>query len=242
MVIDRQNPVALYYQVANYLREQINSRHLQPGTLLPSEQTLIQELGVSRITVRQALDALEREGLVYRVHGKGTYVNHPRIKTRVSTIDSFTHDIQRMGKQPGTVLIERGLAVAPPEGVAALGVGSQDELLRVVRLRTADQKPIALAISWLNTVLYPALHDLDYSQLSLYELLETELGLKLVSAQTRVQADLATEAECTYLQLTEKSPVLRLFRTSYVWKQGKGELPIEYVEATFDGHKYSVEF
>lgn len=242
MAVNRESSVALYHQVANDLRAQIASNQYVPGDLLPSEQALMSEYSVSRITIRQALDVLQAEGLLYRIHGKGTYVSHPQVSANFSIVDSFTHDVQALGKEPGVVLLEQGTGFASTVGAKALNVAEDQQVLTVVRLRTADNDPIALIKSWLNDLAFPGLRYLDYRAQSLYQLFEEGLGLKLARARTRVLADIATHEERAHLQISAASPVLRIFRTTYIWKEEQGEIPIEYATAVFDGRQYSVEF
>src|SRR5436309_10426913 len=103
--LERSNPLPLYYQLKEVLKEQIHAGHLAPHTSIPSEPELVNSYHVSRATVRQALAELVHEGLLYRQHGKGTFVCEPRVQQTVSELSSFTEETQRRGKRPGGLLL-----------------------------------------------------------------------------------------------------------------------------------------
>src|SRR5258706_6198424 len=99
--LERSNPLPLYYQLKEVLKQQIRAGHLAPHTPIPSEPELVTRYKVSRATVRQALSELVHEGLLYRQHGKGTFVCEPRVQQAVSAITSLSQDLRRRGKRPG---------------------------------------------------------------------------------------------------------------------------------------------
>src|SRR2546426_115752 len=103
--LERTNPLPLYYQLKEVLRQQIRSGHLAPHTAIPSEPELVASYHVSRATVRQALSELVHEGLLYRQHGKGTFVCEPRIQQTLSELASLSEELKRRGKRPGGLLI-----------------------------------------------------------------------------------------------------------------------------------------
>lgn len=240
MNIDRESIIPIHYQITELLRNQIKQGIYNPGSMLPSEFEIMKKLGVSRTTVRQALNNLVSEGVIRREPGRGTFVLEPRIRSEFSKLDSFTHDIQRLGKKPGSILLEKNYKIPNMEIAKYLGVKENDPLLTVTRLRTADDEPIAIATSWLNQIYVPELEKLDYQGLSIYQTF-ISIGLVLKRASTRVWADLANFAELSLLQMQPGSPVLRLRRLTYIELEKK-EVTIEYVEATFNGYMYSVEY
>ena len=98
--LERSNPLPLYYQLKEVLKHQIRAGHLAPHTAIPSEPELVSNYHVSRATVRQALSELVHEGLLYRQHGKGTFVCEPRIQKTLSELTSFTEEMQRRDNVP----------------------------------------------------------------------------------------------------------------------------------------------
>src|SRR5205814_9339010 len=107
--LERSNPLPLYYQLKEVLKQQIRAGHLAPHTAIPSEPELVASYHVSRATVRQALSELVHEGLLYRQHGKGTFVCEPRVQQRASELTSFSDEIQRRGKKAGSLLLTSAL-------------------------------------------------------------------------------------------------------------------------------------
>src|SRR5260370_17742489 len=100
--LERSNPLPLYYQLKEVLKQQIRAGHLAPHTAIPSEPELVAQYHVSRATVRQALTELVHEGLLYRQHGRGTFVCEPRVQQHtISELTSFSEELRRRGKQPG---------------------------------------------------------------------------------------------------------------------------------------------
>src|SRR5918911_3838227 len=104
-ILERSNPVPLYYQLKEVLRQQIHAGHLAPHSAIPSEPELVARYHVSRATVRQALTELVHEGLLYRQHGKGTFVRELRIQQTVSELTSLTTALRKQGNRPGSLLL-----------------------------------------------------------------------------------------------------------------------------------------
>src|ERR1700730_2660341 len=103
--LERSNPLPLYYQLKEVLKQQIQAGHLAPHTAIPSEPELVAQYHVSRATVRQALTELVHEGLLYRQHGNGTFVCEPRVQETVSELSSFSEEIRSRGQRPGGLLL-----------------------------------------------------------------------------------------------------------------------------------------
>src|SRR5947209_552451 len=148
-ILERSNPLPLYYQLKEVLKQQIQSGHLAPHTAIPSEPELVSRCHVSRATVRQALTELVNEGLLYRQHGKGTFVCEPRVKQNVSELYSLTTELHRRGKRPGGMLIVSELVRGNEAIRQQLRLADDEQLVRLERLRTADGQPIALEIDYL---------------------------------------------------------------------------------------------
>ncbi|MBE3562031.1 MAG: GntR family transcriptional regulator, partial [Ktedonobacteraceae bacterium] len=103
--LERSNPLPLYYQLKEVLKQQIRAGYFSPNDAIPSEPELVAQYHVSRATVRQALTELVHEGLLYRQHGRGTFVCEPRVQPHsLSELISFSEDLRRRGKRPGGML------------------------------------------------------------------------------------------------------------------------------------------
>ena len=115
MKLDKSLPVPLYYQLAETLREQIESGAIKPGAQLPSERELGDQLAISRMTVRKALLDLASEGLIYTRVGKGTFVAEPKIDQRLQGVTSFTQDVRGRGARPASQVLEARARLLGPE-------------------------------------------------------------------------------------------------------------------------------
>src|SRR5712692_9326679 len=146
--LERSNPLPLYYQLKEVLKQQIRSGHLAPHTAIPSEPELVTSYHVSRATVRQALSELVHEGLLYRQHGKGTFVCEPRVQQTVSKLTSLTEAIRRRGKSPGGFLLVSELSRGSQIIREQLALTDVEQVIRLERLRTADGIPIAYEIDY----------------------------------------------------------------------------------------------
>src|SRR6266581_7179913 len=136
--LERSNPLPLYYQLKQVLRQQISAGHLAPHTAIPSEPELVARYRVSRATVRQALTELVHEGLLYREHGKGTFVCEPRVQQPLSELTSFTEEMRRRGKHPGGLLLISELVRGSETVRKRLALTDTEQAIRLERLRTAD--------------------------------------------------------------------------------------------------------
>src|SRR5215467_11208158 len=148
-VLERSNPLPLYYQLKEVLKQQIVSGHLAPNTTIPSEPELVAQYRVSRATVRQALSGLVHEGLLYRQHGKGTFVSEPRIQQPISELTSFTDEMRHIGKRPGGIVLVSELVRGSHTIREQLHLADAEQAIRLERLRTANGTPIAYQMTYL---------------------------------------------------------------------------------------------
>lgn len=142
-------PMPLYHQLKLALREEIERGVYKPGDRLPSELELIRQYGISRITVRQALNELEAEGLIVRRHGKGTYVAERRIEQELVRLTDFIEDMQQARLNPSSRVLAFVHEPASLAVARALNLKEGTEVVRVERLRLADERPMALDNTWL---------------------------------------------------------------------------------------------
>lgn len=236
---DRNSGIPVYRQLADYIKNQIIGGEYRPGDVLPSETDYIRDFKVSRTTVRLAFGLITNAGMVRREQGRGTIVV-PQVRTQPPLLSSFTEEALRNGRNPGVVLLDRKITQITHHASSALSLPDNSQVLMVERLRIVDGDPIGLTISWLNSVKFPRLIDLDYSTLSLYSLFETEIGT-IRSARENIRAENATENEAQKLKMKKGDPVLRMLRTTYIQGEQDIAIPIEYVEVAFNASIYSVD-
>src|SRR5512137_2852474 len=149
-IVDPNDYLPRYYQLANILRERIASGELEAHQSIPSERQLEELYSVSRTTIRQAIDLLVRQGFLYREHGRGTFVSPQKLQKGISELTSFSEDMKQRGLVPGQKILEIGY-VQPSEAVRAhLELPSNvEQVLRIERLRLGDDVPMGLQISFL---------------------------------------------------------------------------------------------
>jgi GntR family transcriptional regulator len=163
------------------LAERIETDRLAVGTRLPSEPKLAAELGVSRATVRDALRALEQEGLVRRVQGSGTYVAHPRVPNSLDMNFGVTAAIRQGGMRPGIEQARHWIEAVPASEAQGLGLDPGEDVLVIDRVRTADERPVVASRDVLPLKLLGDHEDIadTLAAGSIYDVLEAELGITI---------------------------------------------------------------
>ena len=224
----------LYVQVKRGLLELIERGALQSGQRIPSERQLAQQLGISRMTVRQALLELVQEAVLMRRHGRGTFVADRKIEQGLLELSSFSEDMRRRGMQPGARLLEMHVQQADPRVQRALGLESDLRVLVLRRLRLADGVPMALETSHLPCALVPEVPREYVASGSLYDYLERVLGIELSYARQTLEPVVAGEAEARVLGVEPGCPLLLMERTTY----SRGGQPVEFVRSLYRGDRY----
>ncbi|MFI8092446.1 GntR family transcriptional regulator [Streptomyces sp. NPDC086080] len=233
--LDRGSPVPLYYQLAQQLEAAIEQGVLAPGNLLGNEVDLSVRLGLSRPTVRQAIQSLVDKGLLVRRRGVGTQVVHSHVR-RPLELSSLYDDMEAAGQGPTTQVVRNETAPAPADVAAALGLAEGGEVALLERLRLTHGRPVAL----LRNYLPPGLLDLDGARLEatgLYRMMRTA-GITLHSARQTVGARSATAPEAERLDEKEGAALLTMQRTAY---DDTGR-PVEYGTHIYRASRYSFDF
>lgn len=232
--IDRETPVPLYHQLAEQLRAAITDGRLDPGDAFENEIAMAERLGVSRPTVRRAIQELVSQGLLLRRRGVGTTVAGRQIHRRAE-LTSLYDDLRRAGAgDPHTdVLVHE--VVTDETAAAALGLPLDTRLLRLVRLRRDGDRPLAILQNWLP----PDYSDISREELEqdgLYALLRSRGG-KPVVAHQRIGARQPSSGERKHLRLAASQPVLTMTRTAF---DAVGK-PVEYGDHCYRAQDYTIE-
>jgi GntR family transcriptional regulator len=226
----REGPVPKHVQLREIVLRLAEAK-LGPDAPVPSERELVNRYGVSRATVRAAIDALVAEGRLYRISGKGTFVARPRIESRLH-LASFTADMRRRGHVPSTEVRAVVRERPPDEVAAALQLPGDGEAWRVERLRLADAVPMALEQAWYAADPLPDFDRQDLSG-SVYSLLTAAYGLVLDRGEQTVWAQAADAAQARLLGTAAGCPLLVFRRTS-----SAGSLAVEHVTSWYRGDRY----
>ena len=205
--LNKNSPVPLYIQLYSRLAEKINSGDFQAGEQIPTERGLAETLNVSRITARQAIDALVESGLVYREQGRGTFVAEPKMRGVIG-FTSFSENMIARGMHPSSLIIKQNLTYVDEQLQKTLKIGPNEQALHLVRLRLADDKPVALQTAYLPQNLCPGLESEPLGSQSLYAILRQRYAINPAWTEAEVQAQAASSEEAHYLQIEKNDPVL----------------------------------
>jgi GntR family transcriptional regulator len=219
----------LYLQLAKNLRNHINDGGIDPGNALPSERDLSEMTGMSRVTIRKAIDKLIDEGLLFRKQGSGTFVL-PRIEAPGSTLSGFSDDARRRGENPSVFWMFKTYATPTDEEAAALEIAQTAEVARLGRVRLLGGEPLAIEHAVVPARFLPALDDLGDS---LYAALG-QSGFRPVTGQQRIRASLATPTEAGIFSVRQNSEILRIERLTRL----ADGTPVEFTRSAYRGDRY----
>lgn len=223
----------LYEQLKDIIKQKIASGEFEPGEALPGERQLMDTYGVSRVTVRQAIGELVNEGLLYRQHGKGTFVAPKRIERPLARLLGVAEELTLEGLEVEIKVIKTVIQESTPEIRQELQLAEGEPVFCVARLITAAQQPLLLDQSYFPQAIGQLLQNTDLSRDLIYTQLEL-YGYKISNGKQRISAGRASREEARYLQCKLGSPVLIVKRTTYV----EGGLPIDFSLAIYRGDRY----
>jgi GntR family transcriptional regulator len=209
-------------------------QRLGVGTAIPSERQLSADLGVSRLTVRAALDDLAREGYLIRRRGSGTYVQQPKISQEL-TITSFSEDMRRRGMVPGSKTLSMETILAGARLGRSLQVSPSEQILVIKRLRLADGETMAIETLHLPQALVPGLVAKDLSG-SFYELLQDRYGIRIAYGTQAIEPTVTNEEESAALGVPLHSPAFLFERTSL----DERDRTVEFVHSVYRGDRYRI--
>lgn len=222
----------LYLQLRQALEEAIRAGRLKAGEALPAERDLAAKAGISRVTVRKAVEDLVRDGLLLRRQGSGTFVAAPptRMEQSLSRLTSFSEDMARRGLATRAEWLERGLFPAAPAEMMALGLSADAMVARLGRLRIADDVPLAVERASVSASVLP-----DPAEVtgSLYTAL-AQAGARPVRAVQRLSAQAARPADAALLGIAPGSACLSIERVAYL-ATGRA---VEFTHSLFRGDAY----
>ena len=236
---NKNNLLPLYWQVEEYLRQQIEGKIIKPGEKILTEIELQKKFNVSRTTVRKAIERLVIVGRVEKKQGKGTFVKECKFERIMTHISSVTEEIESMGMIPGTKELCCVKEAPNPFIKDRLRLADGEKIIRYDRLRYADQTPICILYTWLPEKLFPGFVEKEKCTKSLYALYDREYGIVPTKVNETIEATLPNKEESDLLNIIESAPVMNIIRLSYDSKNR----PIEFVKGIFrgDSWKYKVE-
>lgn len=215
IALERDSAVPMYLQLAGALERSIGDGVLPPGRVLPSEAELCRRLAISRITVRQAIDALIEKRLVERRQGKGTFVAHHLIRHDLQSLNRVFDTLFAQDHAPASELLAFGAEQPPADVAAAFMVDAGTELVRLDRVYRLEGRPIGLGFGWMlpDAAVVSAA---EAAEKSTARLIEETLGLRLGRRETTIRAAAAGRTVARLLDLAERSPVLVVNRRRHL--------------------------
>ena len=235
ITVDRTSPVPLYYQVAQVLEQAIESGELPPGQRLDNEIALAERLGLSRPTMRRAIQYLVDRGLLVRKRGVGTQVVHRAVRRPIE-LTSLYDDLATEGRNPRTDVLKIEEIPASDNVAHVLGVGEGTPVLRLERLRYADNEPLAIMHNYLPADLARITEE-GLREAGLYQLMRAA-GIRFHLASQVIGARPATAAEARMLAEPRGASLLTMRRTAY---DASGRV-VEYGDHIYRASVYSFEF
>lgn len=228
-----------YQMVKEALLKGIRDGEIGEGEVLPSERELCEMFGVSRVTVRKAVEELESEGIIYKFQGKGSFVKNPQKITQVlSRLTSFTEDMQAQSMKPSSKILLTECTAANEEVAEKLGIAPGSEVILLRRLRLADEIPMAIETIYLDhTLLEPVLT--EFSEGSLYTFMRDRLGIVPTRAVQSIEVAKLMKWEAALLDNVDLKIALLMNRQTF----DASDQPIEYVISKYraDRYKFHIE-
>ncbi|WP_449355198.1 GntR family transcriptional regulator [Virgibacillus natechei] len=236
--MDKTSKIPLYLQLMDDLIKEIDTGKLLVGEKLPSERELCVIYDLSRITVRQALQELEREGYIYKLHGKGTFVSPASYNQNLVKLYSFTEEMKKIGKTPTTQVVSFHEIALDERLTKKMNLAPLDEVFQIVRLRLANNEPLMYETSYVPKKIFPRLTEKDLKERPMYDIFLQDYHAGVTKAVERFSATTVRKGEAEHLNLTPNHPAMLIKRFAY----HDDEL-IEYTISVARGDKfdYTVE-
>ncbi|MEO6924318.1 MAG: GntR family transcriptional regulator [Bryocella sp.] len=232
--LDKSSFTPMYFQIQTQLLEQIKSGQLLVGDALPGEEELSRIYGVSRMTSRQALQALTSQGLTYRQRGRGTFVLQPKVEKNIAHLLGFSAEMRTLGVKASSRILGMGVSPAAPDIAKRLEIDAGRPAFSLHRLRLADGVPVAIEEVWLSQEQFPGIEKTNFLRRSLYQTLREQYDIRVGSADEVIEARPASRHEAFLLEVAPKSSLLMISRT-LLTVDGK---PIEAGISLYRGDRY----
>jgi len=235
MHVDKKSPIPVYYQLKNIVFKKIQSGEFPAGSLIPSERDLGETLNISRMTVRQALNQLVSEGVLYREKGRGTFVSRTKIEQR--NIMSFSESVAKKGLVPSTKVLHFSKEQIAEDIANILGLKAGENVYVIKRLRLANGIPVGIEENFLPEKYCPGLEKYDLTS-SMYKLIKEEYSFAVSYVDNVIESSKPSKDEREQLGISNSVPVLRVSGVNYT----DTDLKLFYERSVYrsDEYKYSV--
>ncbi len=225
----------LYTQIREVVRRRILDGSYAPHSQMPSEAQMMEAFGVSRITIRQALGDLQKEGLIFKVPGKGSFVSKPKAFQNLSRLQGFGEAMTPAGYETYAQVLSARAVPAEAAVAQRLQVAPGEKVFEIQRLRHLNREPISVDVSYFPLPLGQRLAQEDLPARDIFVILENDYGLHLTHADVSIDAISATEPLARLLRTPEDAPLLRIERLTFADDQ---PLDFEYLYYRGDAFQY----
>lgn len=231
--MDKYSGIPLYYQLMDIIINMIEEGNLKEDDQLPSERELCDSYEISRSTVRQAIQELEKEGYIYRLHGKGTFVSPKVFNQDLLKFYSFTDEMKKIGKVPCSKVLEFSVIDCSEKLSKKMKLSKSDKLYFITRLRLADNEPMMLETSYIPYNKFPGLNKELLEENPMYDIFKFHYGILITSAEEVFQSVLTKEEEAKFLGYTSALPSMMIERITY-----EKEEIVEYTKSIARGDRF----
>ncbi len=236
-MLNKQSPIPLYYQLAEHIKEQIHGGALGAGARIPAERDLAEQMGVSRMTARQAVAYLVSSGLIEVKPGVGTFVTAPKLIHNPLHLLGFTEEVMGQGRRAHSQVLEQAIVLPPPRVASGLGLAAHMRVVKITRMRFSNDLPLLLETSFLPETICPGLEGEALATQSLYTLLAERYHLRLERAHQTIEATAANAYEANLFDIALGAPMILLQGVTYAMQNQ----PVEYFKAVYRGDRFTFE-
>ncbi len=231
--IDKEGRIPLYYQLMDIIIEMIEEGLLSENDQLPSERELCETYNVSRSTVRQAIQELEKDGYIYRQHGKGTFVSPEKFKQDLLSFYSFTDEMRKIGKIPSSQVLDFKVIECSEELAKKMRLDAGERVYMFTRLRLADNEPMMLETSYVPCNRFPGLTKEQLEESAMYEIFTKKYNTVFTCAEEIFQSVLTKEEEAAFLSYRSGLPAMMIERITH-----ENDMIIEYTKGIARGDRF----
>ena len=232
-IIDKQNKMPLYFQLMDIIINMIEEGNLRENDQLPSERELCDIYDISRSTVRQAIQELEKEGYIYKLHGKGTFVSPKMFKQNLLKFYSFTEEMKKAGKIPSSKVLDFQIISCSEKLSKKMNLNIGEKIYVFTRLRLADNEPMMLEISYVPYTKFSGLTQELLEGNPMYDIFAKMYNISITSAEEVFRSVLTRTDEAELLRYTSGLPSMMIERITY-----DNENIVEYTRSIARGDKF----
>ncbi len=222
---DNNSSVPIYCQIKDFLYTNIQNGNISPYDRFPPELELVEIFGVSRSTVRQAIDRLVKKNVLYRCKGKGTFIKSEKIEaTFFQTLNTFNDEMQLKGKKSTTKQLSFEIIDPVPHINAALGIPANEWLIYLERVRSIDNHPNVYMESYLPFSIFRGFENENMENRSMYDVMEKRYNMRVNRVLRHIEIDAASKTAAEHLKILPGAPVFLVTFTGYA----NNDIPVEY--------------